>query len=149
MMAEKPDRAVTIVDRALRESWVRNLPDIALRSAQHGIHFSNNTSGGKGLCPLPSGRQIRQHLHVLAKDELATFCQHRHALRPETQQLLSTRGIVRNIEGGKVNAFFRKKLFRSKTTASTGLGEQDEFIVCDFHRYVLARPAKLRGTYQP
>jgi len=34
--------------------------------------------------------------------------------------------------------FFRKKLFRSKTTASTGLGEQDNLSFCDFHRYVLA-----------
>ena len=76
--------------------------------------------------------------HVLAKDELAAFCQHRHALRAKAEQLLSTRGIVQNIEGGKVNAFFRKKLFRSKTTASTGLGEQNEFVVCNFHRYVLA-----------
>ena len=77
-------------------------------------------------------------LHVLAENELATFCQHRHALRAETKQLLSPRGIVQNIEGGKVNAFFRKKLFRSKATASTGLGEQNEFFVCDFHRQVLA-----------
>ena len=75
--------------------------------------------------------------HVLAKDELAAFCQHRHALRAETKQLLSPRGIVQNIEGGKVNAFFRKKLFRSKATASTGLGEKYEFIADVFHSFIV------------
>ena len=76
--------------------------------------------------------------HVLAEDELVAFRQHRHALRAKAEQLLSSRGVVQNIEGGKVYAFFRKKLFRSKAAASTGLGEQDEFVVCDCHRHVLA-----------
>ena len=139
VMAEKPDRAVAIVDRALRESWVRNLPDVALRSAQHGDPLLEQHFGRQRAMPAAlQADKFGNVFHVLAKDELAAFCQHRHALRAETEQLLSTRGIVQNIEGGKVNAFFRKKLFRSKTTASTGLGEQDEFVVCDFHRYVLA-----------
>jgi hypothetical protein len=77
-------------------------------------------------------------LHVLAENELAAFRQHRHALRAEAEQPLSSRGVVQNIEDGEVNAFFRKKLFRSKAAASTGLGEQDEFVVCAFHRHVLA-----------
>jgi hypothetical protein len=80
--------------------------------------------------------------HVLAEDELVILCQHRHTLRPQAEQLLSPRGVVQNVDSGKFNAFFRKKLFRSKATASTGLGEQDELVTCDFHRHVLSfRPA--------
>jgi hypothetical protein len=80
--------------------------------------------------------------HVLAEDELVILCQHRHTLRAQAEQLLSPRGVVQNVDSGKFNAFFRKKLFRSKATASTGLGEQDELVTCDFHRHVLSfRPA--------
>lgn len=76
--------------------------------------------------------------HILAEDELAIFCQHRHTLRPQAEQLLSPRGVVQHVDIGKFDAFFRKKLFRSKATASTGLGEQDELVTCNFHRHVLS-----------
>ena len=80
--------------------------------------------------------------HILAEDELAIFCQHRHTLRPQAEQLLSPRGVVQHVDIGKFDAFFRKKLFRSKATASTGLGEQDELVTCNFHPRVLSfRPA--------
>jgi hypothetical protein len=75
--------------------------------------------------------------HVLTEDELAAFGQHRHALRAEAEQLLPSRGVVQNIEGGNVYAFFRKNLFRPEAAASTGLGEQDEFVIGNFHDYVL------------
>ena len=82
--------------------------------------------------------ELSDVFHVLAKDELAAFCQHRHALRAKAEQLLTPHGVVENIESGKIYAFFRKKLFRFKAAASTRLGEQDEFVICDFHRHVLA-----------
>ena len=62
-------------------------------------------------------------LHVLAENELAAFCKDRHALRTKAKQLFSSRGVVQDVENGKVYAFFRKKLFRSKAAASTRLGE--------------------------
>jgi hypothetical protein len=73
-------------------------------------------------------------LQVLAEDVLAAFCEHRYGLRAKLQQLRSSRRVVQNVEVDKVDAFFRKKLFRSKATASTRLGEQDEFVIYDFHR---------------
>ena len=76
-------------------------------------------------------------LEVLAENVLVAPSEHRHGPHPESEQLLFSRRIVHYVNRDEVNAFFRKKLFRSKTTASTGLGEQDEFVVCDFHRYVL------------
>ena len=72
-------------------------------------------------------------LQVLAEDVLATFCQHGHGLHTEAKQLLSSCRVVQNVDGGKVDAFFRKKLFRSEATASTRLGEKNEFIADVFH----------------
>jgi hypothetical protein len=88
-------------------------------------------------------------LQVLAEDVLIAFCEHRHGLRAEPQQLFSSRRVVQNVKVDKVDAFFRKKLFRSEATASTGLGEQDEFVIYDFHRRAAWHRTRLRGTYQP
>jgi hypothetical protein len=46
--------------------------------------------------------------------------------------------IVQYIERDEVNAFFRKKLFRSQATASTRLGEKNEFIAAVFHGPIVA-----------
>jgi hypothetical protein len=87
--------------------------------------------------------EFRDVFHVLAEDELAIFCQDRHTLRSYAEQLLPAARIVQNVDSGKFDTFFRKKLFRSKATASTRLGKQDELVTCDFHRHVLSfRPAK-------
>lgn len=67
--------------------------------------------------------EFRNVFHILAEDELAIFCQHRHTLRPYAEQLLSPRRVVQNVDSGKFDAFFRKKLFRSKATASARLSE--------------------------
>jgi hypothetical protein len=80
--------------------------------------------------------------HVLAEDVLAAFRQHRHGLHAEAKQSLAARWIVQYVEGKKVDAFFRKKLFRSQATTSTRLGEQDELVVDIFHRRVLSRNGK-------
>ena len=60
-------------------------------------------------------------LQVLAKDILTVFREHRHGARAELEQLLSSRQVVQYVNGDEVDAFFRKKLFRSQATASTGL----------------------------
>jgi hypothetical protein len=48
-----------------------------------------------------------------------------------------TDGIVQNVDGNEINALFRKKLFRSKAAASTGLSEQNEMISGIFHKKLL------------
>jgi hypothetical protein len=135
VVAQKSDRAIAIFNRAFGESLVGNLTDVALRGAQHGD-------------PLPDQRFRRKRcvsralqadkfgdvLQVLAEDVLATFCEHRHSLYAEPEQLFSSRRVVQNVKVDKVDAFFRKKLFRSEATASTRLGEQDKFVIYDFHR---------------
>ena len=72
-------------------------------------------------------------LQVLTENILVALCKHRHSLRAEPEQLLSSCRVVQNVKVDKVDAFFRKKLFRSKAAASTGLGKQDEFVVYVFH----------------
>ena len=150
VMAQKPDRPITVVDRALHQSRVGNLADVTLRGAQHVDPLIEERFGRKRAVPAPlQADEFRDIFHVLAEDELAAFRQHRHALRAEAEQLFPSRGVVQNIEGGKVYAFFRKKLFRSEAAASTGLGEQDEFVIGNFHDHVLFGQAKLHGPYQP
>ena len=51
--------------------------------------------------------------HVLAEDILVAFGQNRHGARAQFAQPLQRRWIVQDIEGDEVDAFFRKKLFRS------------------------------------
>lgn len=70
---------------------------------------------------------------VLTEDVLFPLRQHRYGAGAKFEQLLLSRRIVQYINRGEVNAFFRKKLFRSQATASTGLGEQDEFVTGAFH----------------
>ncbi len=72
-------------------------------------------------------------LKVLAEDVLIAFREHRHAVRAEFEQLLSSCRVVQYVNRDEVNAFFRKKLFRSQATASTGLGEQDEIVTDIYH----------------
>jgi hypothetical protein len=84
-------------------------------------------------CALQSDK-FSDVLQVLAEDVLVAFCEHRHSLHAEPQQLFSSPRVVQNIKVDKVDAFFRKKLFRSKAAASTRLGEQDEFVIYVFHR---------------
>ena len=50
---------------------------------------------------------------VLAEDELITAGQNRHGAHAKSAQLLERRWIVQDIARQEVDAFFRKKLFRS------------------------------------
>ena len=52
-------------------------------------------------------------VEVLAKDELISAGQNRHGAHAKSAQLLERRWIVDDIERQEVDAFFRKKLFRS------------------------------------
>lgn len=150
VMAQKPNRSVAVVDRALRQPRIGNLADIALRGPQHDDPLIEERLRGKRVVPAAlQADEFSDIFHILAEDELAAFGQHRHTLRAEAEQLLPSRGVVQNIEGGKVYAFFRKKLFRPEAAASTGLGEQDEFVIGNFHNHVLFGRAKLHGPYQP
>lgn len=74
---------------------------------------------------------------VLAEDILITLCQNRHGANAQFKQSFFCRWIVQYIKRDEVNAFFRKKLFRSEATASTGLSEKNEFIAGVFHSRIL------------
>jgi hypothetical protein len=50
---------------------------------------------------------------ILAKNKLIPACQNRYRAYAQSAQPFPRIGIVRNIEGKEINAFFRKKLFRS------------------------------------
>jgi hypothetical protein len=135
MVAQEPNRAIAVVNRAVGESLIGNLADVALRRAQHGNPFFDQHCGRKrSVSGALQADKFGDVLQVLAEDVLLAFCQHRHGLRAEPEQLLSSCRVVQNVEVDKVDAFFRKKLFRSKAATSTRLGEQDEFVIYDIHR---------------
>jgi len=72
-------------------------------------------------------------LEVLAENVLVASRKHRHGAHAEFEQLLSCRRVVHYVKRDEVNAFFRKKLFRPQATASTRLGEQDQFVSDALH----------------
>jgi hypothetical protein len=86
-------------------------------------------------------------LEVLAENVLAASREHRHGADAELEQLLFARGIVHYVNRDEVNAFFRKKLFRPETTASTRLGEQNEFVVRVFHARMVAIDESKKKIY--
>ena len=51
VMAQKPNGAITIVDRPLDEPSVGNLTDVALRGAQHGGPFRDQLGRRKRRVP--------------------------------------------------------------------------------------------------
>ena len=70
---------------------------------------------------------------VLAENVLIAFCEDRDGTWAEPEKLLLPCWTVQYVNRDEVNAFFRKKLFRSKATTSTGLGKEDKIFTAIFH----------------
>ena len=51
----------------------------------------------------------------------------------QLQQLLSPRGVARNIDNGELYLVIRKKLFRLEAAASPGLGEEEDLVSSGTH----------------
>jgi hypothetical protein len=81
---------------------------------------------------------------------LIALCDDRHGAQAEGLQFFTAASVIDDVDGDVVDIFFRKKLFRSKTAASPGLGEEDEFFAG-----IHARPVELnienakRAYYRP
>ena len=71
---------------------------------------------------------------VLAKDVLITARQYRYGANTQFDQPFKCGWVVQYIQRDEVDAFVRKKLFRSQATASTGLGEKNKFSAGVFHK---------------
>ena len=137
MVAHETNRAITVIDHAVVEPLVWDLTDVALRRAQHSDPLLDQRIGRKRCVPAAlQTHELGDVLKILAKDVLITFREHRYVAHAELEQLLASCGVVQYIERQEVNAFVRKKLFRSETAASAGLGEQDKSVADDFHRRV-------------
>jgi hypothetical protein len=134
VMPHEPDRTVTVVDHALVEPLGGDLADVALRRAQNGDPFHDQDCGRKRrVSGALQTDELGDILEVLAEDVLFAFCEYGYRARAELEQLLSSVRIVQYVQRDEANAFFRKKLFRSQATASTGLGEKDEIFAVCFH----------------
>ncbi len=72
-------------------------------------------------------------LEVLPEDELVPARDNRYVADAVGKQLLFPARIVENVDRDEINFFLRKKLFRSETAASPGLGEENEFFAGGIH----------------
>jgi hypothetical protein len=59
---------------------------------------------------------------------LFALCDDRHGAQAEGLQFFTAARVIDDVDRDVVDAFFRKKLFRSKTAASPGLREEYEFV---------------------
>jgi len=82
--------------------------------------------------------KLRDVFQVLAEHELFALGDDGDIAHPELQQALTALRIVQYVNGDKIDFFARKKLFRPETTASPGLGKEDELFdgahMCDLFR---------------
>jgi len=138
VMAQQPDRAVAIVDGALFEPFVVELADVALGGAQYMDPLHHQFSGRKRrMTAALQTDELGDVFQVLAKNILVAIGQNRDGSSAELEQPRFRRGVVQYVEGGEVDAFFRKKLFRSQATASTRLGEENQVVAGVFHDFLL------------
>jgi len=106
--------AIAIVDGALGQPVVGQLTNITLRRAQHGDPFRHQCSGRQRCVPAAlQANELGNIFQVLAENELITAGQNRHGAHAESAQSLERRWIVQDVERYEVDAFIRKKLFRS------------------------------------
>jgi hypothetical protein len=77
--------------------------------------------------------KLRDVFKALTENVLIASRKHRHGAHAEFEQLRLSRRVVHHVNRDEANALFRKKLFRSQAAASTGLGEEDQFVGDVFH----------------
>jgi hypothetical protein len=95
VMTEEPNRTIAIINRALGQSRVRDLADVALCRSQYADPLLEEHHRWKRrVTAALQADKLRDVLQVLAEDVLVPFCQHRHGLHSEAQQLLPSRRIV-------------------------------------------------------
>jgi hypothetical protein len=70
---------------------------------------------------------------ILAKNVLPASGEHGHAAHAKPEQTLLPGRVIQHVDGTELDAFRRKKLFRSQAAASAGLSEQGELIRLAFH----------------
>jgi hypothetical protein len=134
MVAQQSNGAISVVDGAVVETLVGNLPDITPRCAQYNGPLREQSLWGKRrMAGALQSDELGDVLEVLAENVLSASRQYRHGANPELEQLIFSRRIVHHVNRDEVNALLRKKLFRPQATASTRLSEQDEFVGRVFH----------------
>jgi hypothetical protein len=95
VVTQQPDRAITVINGAFVESVMGNLADVALRRTQHGDPFFFQHCGRKGNMSGPlQADKFGDVLQVLTENILVALCKHRHSLRAELEQLLSSCRVV-------------------------------------------------------
>jgi hypothetical protein len=67
-------------------------------------------------------------LEILAEDVVLALRDDRHVAEAQREELLAPAGVIQHVDHVVIDAFFRKKLFRSEAAASPRLGEENELV---------------------
>lgn len=93
--------------------------------------------------------ELRNIVEVLREDKLLAARNNRDGTYTQREQLLTSANVVGDVDGDEVDAFSRKKLFRSEAATSPRLGEKDEFLCGVGHVNRLVEcERRLRSTAQ-
>ena len=134
VVAQESNGAIAVVDRAIVEAFVGDPTDIALRRAQYDGPLRDQGCWGKRDVPgALQANKLGDVFKVLTENVLIACREHRHGAHAEFEQPLLSRRVVGYVNRDEVDAFFRKKLFRSQATTSTRLGEQDKIVSDALH----------------
>jgi hypothetical protein len=134
VMAQYQDRTVPAFYRTFVHPFDWELPHIALRSAKDidpRLDQHLRRKGNVSRAPQPD--KCGNGLEVLAEHELPAFCHERHLADPELEEPFQALPVVEDVNGDEVHTLLRKKLLRSKTAASAGLGVEDERVSDSAH----------------
>lgn len=129
VMTHRPDRAIAVLDDAVVDTFGRYLSDQPLRRLENDPILGYQLLGWQ--LPLVGGGDADELGHILdqlPEDELVAPGDHRHRAHPEFEQLIAPSRVVEHVHRDKVNAIFRKKLFRPEAAASPGLGKEHELV---------------------
>jgi hypothetical protein len=148
VMAQEPYRTVAIIDDTLGEPIAWKLENVALSRPQYVNPLGKQDRRREWrVTGALQADELGNIFEILTENVLVSRGQHRHAARAEPHELLLARRIVQHVDGNEADALLRKKLFRSKATASAGLGKQNEMISGIFHKELLRTTKILQQTY--
>jgi hypothetical protein len=112
------------MDYALGESRIGNLPEVTFSGMKDSDPFGYQRGGRKRrMTATFEADEFRYVLEVLTEHILRAARKNRYRLRAEANELFPSGRIVQYVERQELDAFLRKKLFRSQAAASTRLGK--------------------------
>jgi hypothetical protein len=127
VMAQAPYCPIAIIDHPPGELFIAELAHVTLSRPQNEQPLLHKLFWGQRFkAAAVEADELGDVFEVLAADEVAVLVYDRKAANAERLMLFTSTGVIKHVDRDEVDVLFRKKLFRSKTAASSRLGEQNE-----------------------